>query len=57
MIADDKITVLRDGENIIACEVFYHYRPMLFDDIVEETTLYRNAFFRPRFGKLDAIYP
>ena len=48
---------MRDGENIIACEAYYHYQPMLFSGIVEETTLYRYAFFRPRFGKLDAIYP
>jgi hypothetical protein len=52
----DGLTV-RDGENIIACEAYYHYRPMLFKGIVEETTLYRYAFFRPRFGKLDVIYP
>jgi Flp pilus assembly protein TadG len=56
VIAGDKITVLREGENIIACEVFYHYRPMLFKGIVEEATLYRYAFFRPRFGKLDVLY-
>jgi hypothetical protein len=48
---------VRDGENIIACEAYYHYRPMLFKGIVKETTLYRHAFFRPRFGKLDVIYP
>ena len=48
---------VRDGENIIACEAYYHYRPMLFKGVVEETTLYRYAFFRPRFGKLDVIYP
>lgn len=48
---------VRDGENIIACEAFYHYQPMLFEGVLEETTLYRFAFFRPRFGKLDIIYP
>lgn len=48
---------VRDGENIIACEAYFHYKPMLFSGIVKETTLYRYAFFRPRFGKLDAIYP
>jgi Flp pilus assembly protein TadG len=48
---------VRDGDNIIACEAYFHYRPMLFRGVVEETTLYRYAFFRPRFGKLDVIYP
>jgi Flp pilus assembly protein TadG len=48
---------VRDGDNIIACEAYYHYQPMLFRGVVEETTLYRYAFFRPRFGKLDVIYP
>jgi Flp pilus assembly protein TadG len=48
---------VRDGENIIACEAYYHYKPMLVKGIVAETTLYRSAFFRPRFGKLDVIYP
>jgi Flp pilus assembly protein TadG len=48
---------VREGENIIACEAYYHYEPMLFKGLVEETTLYRYAFFRPRFGKLDVIYP
>ena len=48
---------VRDGENIIACEAYYYYRPMLFKGVIGETTLYRYAFFRPRFGKLDVIYP
>ena len=48
---------VRDGDNIIACEAYYHYRPMLFKGVIGETTLYRYAFFRPRFGKLDVIYP
>ena len=30
---------------------------MLFEGVLEETTLYRFAFFRPRFGKIDVIYP
>lgn len=48
---------LRDGENIIAGEVFYHYRPMLFSGVIKETTLYRYSFFRPRFGKLEVMHP
>ena len=55
-VSEDKYIALRDGENIIACEVFYTYRPMLFSGVIKETTLYRHAFFRPRFGKLDVIY-
>ena len=30
---------------------------MLFAGVIEATTLYRHTFFRPRFGKLDVIYP
>ena len=48
---------LRDGENIIAGEVFYNYRPMLFSGVLKETTLYRYTFFRPRFGKLEVMHP
>lgn len=53
----NNIIVLRDGENIIAGEVFYNYRPMLFSKVIKETTLYRYSFFRPRFGKLEVIHP
>ena len=55
--SENNIIVLRDVENIIAGEVFYNYRPMLFSGFIEETTLYRYAFFRPRFGKLEVIHP
>jgi Flp pilus assembly protein TadG len=48
---------LRDGENVITCEAWFDYRPVLFTGIIGESTLYRSAVFRPRFGKLDIIYP
>ena len=38
---------VRDGDNIIACEAFYHYQPMLFEGVLEETTLYRFAVLPP----------
>ncbi len=49
--------IVRDGENVILCEVFFRYRPMVFQEIIEETTVHRFAVFRPRYGSLDTIYP
>ncbi|MGZ8337055.1 MAG: TadE/TadG family type IV pilus assembly protein [Allosphingosinicella sp.] len=49
--------VVRDGENVILCEAFFRYEPMVFQDIIDETTVRRFAVFRPRYGSLDVIYP
>lgn len=49
--------IVRDGENIILCEAFFRYRPMVFQDVIRETTVSRFAVFRPRYGSLDMIYP
>lgn len=48
---------VRDGDNIIVCEAYFHYEPMLFEGLFADMTLYRYAVFHPRFGKLDVIYP
>jgi Flp pilus assembly protein TadG len=48
---------VRDGENVITCEAWFDYQPVLFAGLIAEGTLYRSAVFRPRFGKLDVIYP
>jgi hypothetical protein len=49
--------IVRDGENIVLCEAFFRYEPMVFQDIVKTTTVGRFAVFRPRYGALDVIYP
>ena len=49
--------VVRDGENVILCEAFFRYRPLVFQDVIEETTVSRFSVFRPRYGSLDTIYP
>lgn len=51
------LTVTGD-EHLIACEVFYRYQPMMFQDVLPaDSLLYRYAVFRPRFGTLDVILP
>ncbi|HSO42487.1 MAG TPA: hypothetical protein VLR47_06565 [Rhodospirillales bacterium] len=49
--------IVRDGENVILCEAFFRYEPMVFTEIIKETTVHRFAVFRPRYGSLDVIYP
>lgn len=49
--------VVRDGENIILCEAFFRYEPVVFQEIIKQTTVQRFAVFRPRYGALDVIYP
>jgi hypothetical protein len=49
--------IVRDGENVILCEAFFRYRPMIFQGIIDENTIRRFAAYRPRFGSLDTIYP
>jgi hypothetical protein len=49
--------IVRDGENVILCEAFFRYEPMVFQEIIKETTVHRFAVFRPRYGSLDVIYP
>jgi len=49
--------VVRDGENIILCEAFFRYEPMVGQGIISESTVRRYAIFRPRFGSLDVIFP
>jgi hypothetical protein len=48
---------VRDGENVIACEAWFEYHPILFTGLIPEGTLYRSSVFRPRFGRLDTIAP
>jgi len=48
---------LRDGDNVIVCEAWFEYRPVLFTGVIGQQELYRSAVYRPRFGKLDVISP
>jgi hypothetical protein len=49
--------VLRDGDNVIVCEAWFVYDPVLLNGLLHKSTLYRTAVFRPRFGRLDVIHP
>lgn len=49
------ITV-RDGENVILCEAFFLYEPMVAQGIIDEIVVRRFAAFRPRYGSLEKIY-
>lgn len=44
--------VLNERENVIVAEVFYHYQPLLPGLMFTDSTLYREAFFKPRLGTL-----
>ena len=44
--------VIREGENIIAAEIVFLYRPFFGSLIYDEQTLYTRAFTRPRFTNL-----
>jgi hypothetical protein len=49
--------IIRQGENVIAVEVFFAYQPMLGTDIMSAHEVYNFALFRPRFGSLAALQP
>ncbi|HYN38212.1 MAG TPA: TadE/TadG family type IV pilus assembly protein [Rhodospirillales bacterium] len=49
--------IVRDGDNVIACEAWFPYQPLLLPSLIPAGTLYRSSLFRPRFGKLDTIAP
>lgn len=52
-----KELVVRNGENVILCEAFFLYAPMIGQGLIAETTVRRFAAFRPRYGSLNVIYP
>lgn len=41
-----------ERENVIAAEVFYRFSPLLSNQFFGTTTVYRVAFYKPRFGRL-----
>ena len=49
-----KDLVVRDGETVIAAEVFFSYEPWLLR-LVPATLLRRVAYYRPRLGTLRSL--
>ena len=43
-----------DRENVIAAEVYYKFSPLISTEFFGTTTVYRRAFYKPRFGSLTA---
>jgi TadE-like protein len=43
-----------ERENVIAAEVFYQFSPLLPNPWFGTTTVYRSAFYTPRFGALTS---
>lgn len=41
-----------ERENVIAAEVYYQFSPLVSSDFFGTTTIYRVAFYKPRFGAL-----
>jgi Flp pilus assembly protein TadG len=41
-----------DRENVISAEVYYQFSPLLTNRWFGTTTIYRAAFYKPRFGAL-----
>lgn len=41
-----------ERENVIVAEVFYRFSPLISTRFFGATTIYRNAFYRPRLGAL-----
>lgn len=41
-----------ERENVISAEVFYRYSPLLTTRFFGTVTIYRSAFYKPRFGAL-----
>ncbi len=42
-------------DNIIVAEVYYNYKPLMFDNIIDDTQLYRVAIHSPRIQSLISI--
>lgn len=44
--------IVRDGEDIVATEVFFNYTSVTIKGVLDPVTLHNYAVFRPRFGSL-----
>ena len=43
-----------ERENVISAEVYYQFSPLISSQFFGTTTIYRAAFYKPRFGLLTA---
>lgn len=48
------VITMRDGETVLATEVFYRYEPLIFS-FLPSKTIRRVSYFRPRIGSLQQI--
>ena len=46
---------VRDGENLIAAEIFFDYEPVFFSGLIEGTVIWHHAYRRSRLGALSTI--
>ncbi len=46
---------VREGENLIAAEIFYDYQPMFFSSLFHESVVWHHAYRRSRLGTLSTI--
>lgn len=46
---------LRSGDTLIAAEVWFDFRPVLFAAVAPPARLYHRALFRPRLGALTTL--
>jgi uncharacterized membrane protein len=46
---------VREGENLIAAEIFYDYEPMFFSSLFHESVVWHHAYRRSRLGTLSPI--
>jgi len=48
------VITMRDGETVLATEVYYRYEPLIFS-FLPPKTIRRVSYFRPRIGALQEI--
>lgn len=48
------VITMRDGETVLATEVFFRYEPLIFSFLPSQT-IRRASYFRPRIGSLQEI--
>lgn len=46
---------VREGENLIAAEIFFDYEPMFFSGLFHESVVWHHAYRRSRLGALSTI--
>lgn len=44
---------LNERDNIIVAEVYYNFRPWFAGQMLDPSTIYQRAFFKPRLGALN----